>query len=52
MHYLRSVPVVRYGVLVIEWYLNGATKDTALHIHSASKSYISTLIGLAIHDIV
>lgn len=50
MPYLRSVLVIRHGVLVIEWYFHGASRDTALHIHSASKSFISTLIGIAIHE--
>jgi CubicO group peptidase (beta-lactamase class C family) len=47
---LRSVLVIRHGVLVVEWYFHGATCDTALHIHSASKSFISTLIGIAIRN--
>ena len=50
MEYLRSVLVIRHGVLVIEWYFHGATNETALHIHSASKSFISTLIGIAINE--
>jgi len=50
MEYLRSVLVIRHGVMVVEWYFHGATRETALHIHSASKSFISTLIGLAIHE--
>ena len=47
---LRSVLVIRHGVIVVEWYFHGATSETALHIHSASKSFISTLIGIAIQN--
>jgi CubicO group peptidase (beta-lactamase class C family) len=50
MTYLRSVLAIRHGHLVIEWYFNDGTINNAFHIHSASKSFTSALIGIAIHE--
>jgi len=50
MPFLRSVLVVRHGTLVIEWYFNDGAKNTAFHIHSASKSLMSALIGIAFRE--
>jgi CubicO group peptidase (beta-lactamase class C family) len=49
MPYLRSVLVIRHGNLLVEWYFNDGSTTTAFHIHSASKSFMSALIGIAFH---
>lgn len=45
--YLRSVLVLHSGKLIFERYYNDAKNTSAFHIHSATKSFISTLIGIA-----
>lgn len=50
MPYLRSMIVIRHGILVIERYFNDGTKNGAFHIHSASKSFTSALIGIAFRE--
>lgn len=40
--------VIKDGVLVNEWYGNGAKRDTLLTSFSVSKSFLSTLIGIAV----
>lgn len=45
--YLRSILVIRHGNLLVEWYFNDGAKNKAFHIHSASKSFTSALIGIA-----
>ncbi|MHA2274855.1 MAG: serine hydrolase domain-containing protein [Candidatus Kariarchaeaceae archaeon] len=45
--FLRSLLVVRNDSLIMESYFNDASPTTALHIHSASKSFMSALIGIA-----
>ena len=45
--YMRSVLIVRHGVLVAEWYFNDGARHNAFHIHSSSKSFMSALIGIA-----
>jgi CubicO group peptidase (beta-lactamase class C family) len=42
--------VVRKGVLVHEWYGEGIKRETLQTSFSVSKSFLSTLIGIAIHD--
>ena len=48
--FLRSVLVIRHGMLLVEWYFNDGGKNNAFHIHSASKSFMSALIGIAFHE--
>ncbi|MHA2166711.1 MAG: hypothetical protein ACXAAT_12695, partial [Candidatus Hodarchaeales archaeon] len=50
MPFLRSVLVVRHGNLLIENYFNDGTINGAFHIHSASKSFTSALIGIAFRE--
>ena len=50
MTYLRSVLVIRHGMLLVEWYFNDGSKYSAFHIHSASKSFTSALIGIAFRE--
>ena len=42
--------VVRRGKLVGEWYFNGTGPDTAQDVYSATKSFASTLVGIAQDD--
>ena len=42
--------VVRYGKLAGEWYFNGTGPDTAQDVFSATKSFASTLVGIAQDD--
>jgi CubicO group peptidase (beta-lactamase class C family) len=45
-----SVLVVRHGTIVFEEYRNGYDRDTKHHLQSATKSFSSMLIGIAIHE--
>ena len=45
---LRSVLVVKNGILIAEWYTAGFNKERAVNIKSVSKSIISALVGIAI----
>lgn len=47
MPYIRSLLVVRHGKLVVEWYFNDGGRDVSFHIASASKTFTSALIGIA-----
>lgn len=42
--------VVHKGALVHEWYAEGIKRETLQTSFSVSKSFLSTLIGIAIHD--
>ena len=42
--------VVRRGKLVGEWYFNGTGPNTAQDVYSATKSFASTLVGIAQDD--
>jgi hypothetical protein len=44
--FMYSVLIVRNGFLVFEQYFNGPGSHDANHLHSASKSYTSALVGL------
>ena len=46
--YVYSLLVVRNGYLIVEAYFNGAERRFAGRIHSATKSFISALIGIAL----
>ena len=46
---LRSLLVVKNGILVAEWYADGYSRERAENIKSASKSIISALVGIAIN---
>ncbi len=50
MPFLRSVLILRYGELLAEWYFNDGSRYEAEHIHSASKSFMSALIGIAFRE--
>jgi len=50
MPYLRSVLILRNNTLLAEWYFNDGARDTAYHIHSASKSFTSALVGIALRE--
>ncbi len=47
---LTSLLIVRHGRLIVEEYFNGARPTDARNPHSATKSFISLLVGLAIAD--
>jgi len=47
---LRSVLVVRHGVLVLERYYHGATPATYLNVFSVTKSVTSALVGIALGE--
>jgi len=42
--------VIRKGTLIAERYFHGQTMYRANHIHSASKSFISSLVGIALRE--
>jgi CubicO group peptidase (beta-lactamase class C family) len=46
----QCVVVVRHGVLVGEWYWQGATPTSPIRTWSLAKSYTSTLVGLALEQ--
>lgn len=43
----NCMAVARHGRLVGEWYWNGTDADTAQEVFSATKSFASTLVGIA-----
>jgi CubicO group peptidase (beta-lactamase class C family) len=47
---LRSVLVVRHGVLVLERYYHGATPATYFNVWSVTKSVTSALVGIALGE--
>src|SRR4029453_622418 len=47
---LRSVLVVRHGVLVFERYYHGATPATYFNVFSVTKSVTSALVGVALGE--
>src|SRR6266511_1170455 len=47
---LRSVLVVRHGVLVFEHYYHGATPATSFNVFSVTKSLTSALAGIALGE--
>ena len=47
---LRSLLVLREGTIVHEQYFGGATRFQARNLHSASKSILATLVGIAIEQ--
>jgi CubicO group peptidase (beta-lactamase class C family) len=47
---LASVLVLRRGRLVFERYYHGATADQNRNIFSVTKSVVSALVGIALHD--
>ena len=49
---LRSLLVARHGRLVLEKYFGGAQVDTRFDVRSVTKSVVSALTGIAIHDAV
>ena len=46
--FMHSLLIVRNGTLVLEEYFNGFTRDSLNHLQSTTKSFTSTLIGIAI----
>jgi CubicO group peptidase (beta-lactamase class C family) len=47
---LRSVLVVRHGMLVVERYYHGATPGSYFNVFSVTKSVTSALVGIALGD--
>src|SRR4029453_5150067 len=47
---LRSVLVVRHGVLVFERYYHGATPATYFNVFSVTKSVTAALVGIALGE--
>ena len=47
---LRSLIVARDGEIVVEKYYHGASQRRAVNIKSASKSVLSALVGIALHE--
>lgn len=47
---LLSFILIRNNKIVSERYFNGSNKDQSNNIHSASKSILSALIGIAVHE--
>jgi CubicO group peptidase (beta-lactamase class C family) len=45
-----AILVVRHGHIVFEAYRNGYDRDRKHHIQSATKSFSSVLVGIAIHE--
>ncbi|MFW9779514.1 MAG: serine hydrolase domain-containing protein [Candidatus Heimdallarchaeota archaeon] len=50
MPFLRSILVIRDGVLVVEEYFNDGTRNSPFTLYSASKSFTSALIGIAFRE--
>jgi CubicO group peptidase (beta-lactamase class C family) len=48
--YLRSLLVVRDGLLVFERYYGGGAADQVLPVYSITKSVVSTVVGIALAD--
>ena len=48
--YLYSLVIVRNDAIVFERYFNGSASNKSNNIHSASKSIISALVGIAIDE--
>lgn len=48
--YVRSLLVMHKGKMVVEEYYNGCQAEDSNNVHSASKSILSALIGIAIHE--
>ena len=48
--HVTSVVVIKNGKLLMEEYFNGSSRDSLHDVRSASKSLISTLIGMALRD--
>jgi CubicO group peptidase (beta-lactamase class C family) len=47
---MYALVVIRKGTLVAERYFHGQTVFRANHLHSASKSFISALVGIALRE--
>jgi CubicO group peptidase (beta-lactamase class C family) len=47
---LYSLVVIRKGTLIAERYFHGQTVFRANHLHSASKSFTSALVGIALRE--
>jgi CubicO group peptidase (beta-lactamase class C family) len=50
LRFMYSLLVIRNGKLVAEQYFNGMTKHDANHIASATKSFVSALVGIALRE--
>lgn len=46
--FMHGLLIVRNGRLVLEEYFNGFTRDSLNHLQSTTKSFTSTLIGIAL----
>ncbi len=47
---ITSVVVIKGGKLLVEEYFNGAARDSLHNTRSATKSFTSTMMGIAIND--
>jgi len=47
---VRSMIVLRYGNLVLEWYSKDVDRDSNHNIYSITKSVVATLMGIAIEE--
>jgi len=47
---MYGLVVIRKGALVAERYFHGQTMNRANHLHSASKSFTSALVGIALRE--
>ncbi|MFX0212248.1 MAG: serine hydrolase domain-containing protein [Candidatus Hodarchaeota archaeon] len=48
--YLFSILLIRNGTLIAEKYFNGVNQNDAHHIHSITKSFTTTLVGIALQE--
>lgn len=47
---LFSILLIRNGTLIAENYFNGVNQNDAHHIHSITKSFTTTLVGIALQE--
>jgi CubicO group peptidase (beta-lactamase class C family) len=47
---LFSILLIRNGTLIAERYYNGANLTNSYHIHSVTKSFTTTLVGIALQE--
>lgn len=45
-----SLLVIRHGYLVSESYFHGQTAETSNHVYSVTKTFVSTLLGIAVQQ--
>jgi CubicO group peptidase (beta-lactamase class C family) len=50
MPFVKSLIVIQDGNVIIEKYMHGGAPDQTIDLRSASKSILSAVLGIAIHD--